>query len=343
MKRNTTPARKGTRLGFTLVELLVVIGIIALLISILLPSLNRAREAANRIKCGSNMRQIGQAMRQYAIDDLRGGNFPRTEYNGGAGPDTIALEIGSAPTGLAAGTPAGGTAPNLGNADADMYKVVGGTDYTPGTNDVTAAFWHLLRESDLVSEVFICPSANTTDVGYADGKGKTAYVNWANPVENVSYSFQVMYPSNDAQTAGFKWTDSLPASIAVAADLNPGITDGRDNVVAVTPNSSSKQMQLGNSNNHSKEGQNILYADGSVRFESTPFNGAQDDNIYTYQLVDVDVNNDGEPDPDQSGEYVAVTVGSFDGNYTTNSPRTATDTFLLPSDDMVLTGENTPD
>jgi prepilin-type N-terminal cleavage/methylation domain-containing protein len=54
------------RRGFTLVELLVVIGIIALLISILIPTLNKAREASQRVACGSNLRQMGLVFQMYA-------------------------------------------------------------------------------------------------------------------------------------------------------------------------------------------------------------------------------------------------------------------------------------
>lgn len=67
MKLTRTPQHPSPR-GFTLVELLVVIGIIALLISILLPSLNRAREQSNKAKCLSNLRQLGQVMHLYAVD-----------------------------------------------------------------------------------------------------------------------------------------------------------------------------------------------------------------------------------------------------------------------------------
>ena len=63
-----TPSAGKRRRGFTLIELLVVIAIIAVLMGVLLPSLNRARQQARKIACLSNMRQMGMAVSAYLTD-----------------------------------------------------------------------------------------------------------------------------------------------------------------------------------------------------------------------------------------------------------------------------------
>jgi prepilin-type processing-associated H-X9-DG protein/prepilin-type N-terminal cleavage/methylation domain-containing protein len=88
--------RRHRQAAFTLVELLVVIGIIALLIAILMPSLSRARQQSQRIACMSNMRQLGMATMQYTTENK--GWFPRAAGGGSAFDDWIYWEAARATT-----------------------------------------------------------------------------------------------------------------------------------------------------------------------------------------------------------------------------------------------------
>jgi prepilin-type N-terminal cleavage/methylation domain-containing protein/prepilin-type processing-associated H-X9-DG protein len=90
--RRPSKTCRASRGGFTLVELLVVIGIIALLISILLPSLSKARKAANRTACMSNFKQVFFAMQMYASEN-RAWIFPVSENDSNGRPTNLGANV----------------------------------------------------------------------------------------------------------------------------------------------------------------------------------------------------------------------------------------------------------
>jgi prepilin-type N-terminal cleavage/methylation domain-containing protein/prepilin-type processing-associated H-X9-DG protein len=244
---------RNSRKGFTLVELLVVIGIIALLISILLPSLNRARETANRVKCGSNMRQIGQAIMLYANENK--GNYPRTRY-------------------LATSTAMQCTYDTTNSANpVDPFLAV--------DNDIGRAMFLLIRTQDITPEVFVCPSSNDEKDTYGSAPGINAQCKVSfKAANNFSYSIANPYPSTTAVNNGYKLNATTGAEFAIAADKNPEGSTSYD-LTQPNENSSSAIMQKANSPNHQGQGENVLFGDGHAEFVQNPFCGTQRDCIYT--------------------------------------------------------------
>ncbi len=85
LRKWTLPMPRATKTGFTLIELMVVITIIGLMMALLLPALQSTREAARRIQCTSNLKQLGIGLQQY---ETNYGTYPASMFLSGKGNTT---------------------------------------------------------------------------------------------------------------------------------------------------------------------------------------------------------------------------------------------------------------
>jgi prepilin-type N-terminal cleavage/methylation domain-containing protein/prepilin-type processing-associated H-X9-DG protein len=240
------------RCGFTLVELLVVVGIIALLMSILLPALNKARENARQVKCANNMRQIWMACLMYANENKDKLPIPPRVEN-----FTSIL-----------------TAPGLAMTMDPNGNIGGIYDYQQGT------LWPYISKSvQARMDVFNCPT--DLDAFRPVRRGSISYT--ASYQRNFSYSWNAQVRGKD--THG-DWNH--PTGIRLASIQSPGqkitLTEEQfpNDGLAFIANSNDGDDQL--TNRHLKRG-NQGFADGHVECvfpEDVGFNTNEPDNpIYT--------------------------------------------------------------
>lgn len=157
-------------------------------------------------------------------------------------------------------------------------------------NDCTVPLFLLMRQ-DLPSNLLVCPATLNTPETFG-GPTNTAFnrSNFTSP-NNLSYSMQCPYPASTTSTFVWKDNGSINQDFAIAADISPGAS--------------------GNSRNHGGEGQNVLYGDIHIQWQTRPICGRHDDNIYTYGAS-----------PDEKGKWsMAAGAGPADDG----------DSYLLPA------------
>jgi prepilin-type N-terminal cleavage/methylation domain-containing protein/prepilin-type processing-associated H-X9-DG protein len=135
----------GRRSGFTLIELLVVIAIIAVLIGLLLPAVQKVREAAARVKCANNLKQFGLAAHNYH-DTV--GAFPYPRSGGGQNRHTWALLL----------------LPYFeqNNIYQTFKTPIPGVSQTDGVNNFTSSDAQIVATRTAQVTIFLCPSRHGT-------------------------------------------------------------------------------------------------------------------------------------------------------------------------------------
>jgi type II secretory pathway pseudopilin PulG len=265
--------------------LLVVVAIIALLISILLPSLSRARELAKRAVCRANLRGIGQGEHIYANDNYEW--FPHDYY-------TMNF-----------------TAPQQHGIDFITYMANEVTthvtswqspDEVKQTNPSRSMFLLVVKNQSTPGQ-FTCPSSGDTQDPLRNYLGDASNEKSAQPGYNrfdfysynaLSYGYQLPFgrrgkpresldtrmPINADKSPFFELGDALTWCYRDKLREDLEVTDfGTPQQILKTDNDAWRPY---NSRNHNGEGQSILFVDGHVEFAKRPIAGVNNDNIYTY-------------------------------------------------------------